>query len=1222
MDINAQYQIYIYERYTDLIAAGKTADTMTNNDLWKIFEYFSCIKLSEKYRRQFYEYNDITPDFKEENELSRNDTGIDCCDLRDTIVQCKLRATSLDWRECATFFGSQTAFSEQEQRTIVKWPNMVIARNAECKLSENLRHRRKIYTDVDFPRAEIIAYCENLREHPPKYPVEIENFALRGYQVSAIDSIMPDRNAIIALPTGTGKNVIIIHYILKNLTTDNTAKYLILVPRIVLMYQLADEFAKYTRELKNKIQLIGDTNNTFDAKYTVTICVYNSAHIVAAGAFTRIFIDEAHHIYKPEIYKIDPDDPPEDPPDTSNKELFDLLASIDNNVLERELADMNITENNIIEPPPKISAGKMEESDNDSDGDSTDNPDDIAEDIAESDQDSIYSGDSDDSADEYIESDDDTETSTLDEPDELINTPDDPEDPDDPDDELKKSTNYLTIIRGFAKLNNNVYLSATIDEIEGFSYYTQDIRTMIEQKYLCDYDIHVPIFSDDPTNANIAEHLLKDYKNCIIYCNTQREGREFNDTMNRLQPKSSEYLDCNTSRRDFARIINNFKSGVTSFLVNIRVLIDGFDAAITKSVCFLHMPKSKTTLIQIIGRALRLHPLKNIANIILPYSTSADDANINHFLKTISANDRKIKSSYAEKKLGGYISIETTGETGEISTDAIFKYTQIYNHLGELQNTDAWILRLEEVKKYIDENNKKPVSNDKNREIRSMGAWITKQIINYNTKSRMMKNEKIYDIWTEFITSCKYSKYFISNINEWKNNLIYVKKYIDIYNKRPSSCDKNNEIKHLGRWISTQIKNYENKKESMKIDEIYNLWTEFIKDEKYRNYFISNMDEWMSTLEKIKKYIDDNNITPSIHNINNDIKSLGRWIYTQTQNYKNKKYNMKNNEICEVWTNFISDSKYEKYFISNENYWIKNLKNTKKYIDDNNIIPSTRDINNEIKTLGCWLSHQKKNYKNKTEIMKNKEIYNLWADFISNPKYNKYFLSNEQNWINILEKVKKYIDDNNKKPYEKDKNCDIRTLGHWISSQNENYKNKTQIMKIDKIYNIWSNFITDEKYKIYLLSNEQNWELNLEKVKKYINDNNKKPTVTDKNILIKQLGKWLSHQSDNYKNKKESMKIDKIYNIWSNFINDEKYKNHLLSNEQNWKLNLENIKKYINDNNKKPSQIDINNNIKILGQWISSQIRNYKNKENIMKNEEIYNLWTEFITDEKYKKYF
>jgi superfamily II DNA/RNA helicase len=184
--------------------------------------------------------------------------------------------------------------------------------------------------------------------------------------------------------------------------------------------------------------------------------------------------------------------------------------------------------------------------------------------------------------------------------------------------------------------NNNVYLSATIDKTHEFEYYSQDIRNMIEKGYLCDYTIHIPIFSEDPNNMKICEHLLKNYRNIIIYCNSQKEGKEINKIMNTIQNNSSEYIDCHTPKKKRNDIINKYKEGKIPFLVNVRILVEGFDAPITKGVCFLHLPNNKTTLIQIIGRCLRLHSTKTIANIILPFSNKEDEKNICNFLKVIA----------------------------------------------------------------------------------------------------------------------------------------------------------------------------------------------------------------------------------------------------------------------------------------------------------------------------------------------------------------------------------------------------------------------------------------------------------------------------------------------------------------------------------------------------------------------------------------------------------
>jgi hypothetical protein len=40
--------------------------------------------------------------------------------------------------------------------------------------------------------------------------------------------------------------------------------------------------------------------------------------------------------------------------------------------------------------------------------------------------------------------------------------------------------------------------------------------------------------------------------------------------------------------------------------------------------------------------------------------------------------------------------------------------------------------------------------------------------------------------------------------------------------------------------------------------------------------------------------------------------------------------------------------------------------------------------------------------------------------------------------------------------------------------------------------------------------------------------------------------------------------------------------------------------------------------IKKLGMWFSTQLHNYKNKKNIMLDEDIDSKWTYFINDKKY----
>jgi superfamily II DNA or RNA helicase len=703
---------------------------------------------------------------------------------------------------------------------------------------------------------------------------------LRDYQKEAINFIQKNKNSILCIPTGCGKNAIIIHSMLEK------KKYLILVPRIILMEQLKDEIISFRPNLKNKIQCIGDSSKTEGVKKDIVICVYNSIGYINIpfSDFEKIYIDEAHHINLPEIY-----------------------YDIHQNVIDDE---------------------------------------------------------------------------------------DEDEDDDDEDDDNINTESYIGKIAKLKEYNNNVYLSATIDVIDGFSIYKKEIREMIDSGYISDYQIHIPIFKNDPSDKSVCKHLIKNYRNIILYCSSQNEGKRINEIMNQIMKGCSEYIDCYTNKKKRIDIIRKYKEGDIPFLVNVRILVEGFDSPITKGVCFMHLPSNGTTLIQIIGRALRKHPDKTFANIILPFSNDEDENSINKFLKIISINDRRISKSFSAKTLGGYISIEKVNENEEseiVENELELKYNLVFNNMGKcLNGVEFWNMKLEEVKKYIDENHKRPNEKDNNKKIKQLGNWTGRQNVNYKKKLGVMKNEEISNKWTDFINDHKYSIYFLSNKEVWNMKLEEVKKYIDDNNKRPSDGkDSNHKIKHLAQWIVHQVVNYKKKSEIMKNEEIYNKWTYFINDTKYSIYFLSNEEVWNMKLEEVKKYIDDNNKRPSDgKDSNHKIKHLAKWIGTQNLNYKKKSEIMKNEEIYNKWTEFINYHKYSIYFLSNKEVWNMKLEEVKKYIDDNNKRPSLRkDSNDKIKQLAQWIYHQNKNYKKKSEIMKNEEIYNKWTEFINDAKY-------------------------------------------------------------------------------------------------------------------------------------------------------------------------------------------------------------------------------------------
>jgi ribosomal RNA-processing protein 8 len=88
------------------------------------------------------------------------------------------------------------------------------------------------------------------------------------------------------------------------------------------------------------------------------------------------------------------------------------------------------------------------------------------------------------------------------------------------------------------------------------------------------------------------------------------------------------------------------------------------------------------------------------------------------------------------------------------------------------------------------------------------------------------------------------------------------------------------------------------------------------------------------------------------------------------------------------------------------------------------------------------------------------------------------------------------------------------------------------------------------------------------------------------------------------------MKDETRYNLWTNFL--EEYKEYFKSNYEIWYEKFDELKNFMNKNKKRPTK----NNNKSLNQWLNLQIKNYKKKIQGMKDENRYNLWSEFT--EKY----
>ena len=257
-------------------------------------------------------------------------------------------------------------------------------------------------------------------------------------------------------------------------------------------------------------------------------------------------------------------------------------------------------------------------------------------------------------------------------------------------------------------------------------------------------------------------------------------------------------------------------------------------------------------------------------------------------------------------------------------------------------------------------------------------------------------------------------------------------------------------------------------------------------------------------------------ISSTLTNINNDVHELINIIETKNLNNINN-ITIEKLEIIEQLVNIKEDeNNYISLFITILKKNLLIIDNTKLSIDK--IILFTQKIVQNTKT-------------------QYKKITKTFTNILSFPS-NQESKNRNVIWITKLDLVKKYLDENKNRPSAKDKNKDIKTYGQWIGNQITHYQNKQKIMTDDTIRKLWEDFINDDKYKNYFLTNEEEWKLNLEWVKKYINENKKRPTR--KNNNEKTYGTWITLQVKNYKNKQQIMTASNIRYLWEDFINEYK----------------------------------------------------------------------------------
>lgn len=164
------------------------------------------------------------------------------------------------------------------------------------------------------------------------------------------------------------------------------------------------------------------------------------------------------------------------------------------------------------------------------------------------------------------------------------------------------------------KMINKGYLS----DIEGYT-----VKTNID---LDDIDFHNGDFSlnqlykklSTESRNNLVVDICKEHmkdRKCIIFCINVKHSKEINNLLN-LNGFASAHIDGKTDSEQRVSILNSFRDGNIQFLCNCQLLTEGFDEPSIDGIILARPTISRALFIQMIGRGLRLFPVKNNCKII------------------------------------------------------------------------------------------------------------------------------------------------------------------------------------------------------------------------------------------------------------------------------------------------------------------------------------------------------------------------------------------------------------------------------------------------------------------------------------------------------------------------------------------------------------------------------------------------------------------------------
>jgi len=484
--------------------------------------------------------------------------------------------------------------------------------------------------------------------------------------------------------------------------------------------------------------------------------------------------------------------------------------------------------------------------------------------------------------------------------------------------------------------NKILYMSATpriyeledddddyIESMFGTTVYKMEYKEAIEKGYICDYEVIMPGISESKNNIDEISMELCNKSNiklnednslfqkccylyecikrygcmkCILYFRNIREIKEFMEMFNMMN-KYYKYdyvmddVNHNNCKKIRTKKLNKFnRTSKMYFMCSVGILDEAIDIPTCDTIYITYECTSPVRCVQRISRCLRKGNPGKKGRVILWCDEMSKCFAIMSAIKEMDIDFNK-KVKLISINNGIHANIEKKdNELMKSNLKSIMKIRDYWELM--------WEKKLNDVKKFISEKKRRPSSHSKNMEEKKMGSWIDNQQSKYRKKKGIMESCDFYDKWKKFA-----DENLFDEVAHWYDIFNEVKQFVCKNNKYPTRRVDDKCEKAKGEWIHRQQQNYKKRKGLMRCSNIYDEWTEFIRE--YTPHIPCLIVRWYNMLNKSKKFMNRYQKKPSTKNPKyKNEKTIYEWFHTQRYNYRNRKCAMAYGNIRNEWFKF------------------------------------------------------------------------------------------------------------------------------------------------------------------------------------------------------------------------------------------------------------------------------------------------------------------------------